>query len=1096
MITFFKNMKIAAKIFFGFVVVLVLLSIVAWVGHNGLAKLTNRNQNLEGTYALNQFVQQCRQAEKNYIISQDPKYIQTMNTLNTNLIQQANETKKRFKRQVDIDQMKEITDSADIYHQAFNQYVSLSEQQTSLIETMRDKGRLALKQCESIREIQKSELSQIKSQNTALIADRLAKADDANQLVKYFLEAKGYRLVMMEGNTSVLSKWQDLNRQLLTLAADLKNRFESPTSIQQANQVIIQYKNYENTVLNYLKTGNQADKNRIAQAASATLKAINTIRQTQKTSLTKAQTDFINRLDDKISKADDANRLIKLFLTIQQNEKNFIMTQEQQFYRDVQKKEEQLLELSKDLKSRFKNKENIDQINAIISAIEHYYESFETLAKLITQQADALNQMVKTARNAIQITTEVKTGQNNQMKAELANARQATMLFTVLAIALGLFFSWFIARSIGQPITKIVSFIGRVRGGEVITLDIDSTDEIGEMSQGLNLMVAETQKLVNNLENLPTPIMEIDREYNIKYMNKAGRDIVNLPMNDIVGKKCYSFFKTGHCQTSDCSCHKAMNADQIFTADTIADPTGLDIPIRYTGAPVKDMDGKIVGAIEFILDVGGERTINRAIIEMINGINDGDFSKRGDSSQFSGNYAELVDNVNNIVDAFVTPLKRIQKYVGMISRGEIPEPITEAARGDFEELNNNLNQCISAVNALVHDATELVQASLGGQLDTRADVSRHQGDFAQVVKGINDTLDAILLPIKEAQNVLEKMSHGELKRFITGDYKGDHAMIKTAINNTLSALNDILNQVGDVSENVAASASELTSASHSLSEGAQEQAASVEEITASVHETDQQIKQNADNANMANQLVSETNQAATTGQTEMQQLSKAMEEIFDASQNISKIIKVIDEIAFQTNILALNAAVEAARAGQHGKGFAVVAQEVRNLAGRSAQAAKETAEMIEGSNKKVNEGVEFAGRTEEALTKIVENVLKVKDLVAEIATASKEQTHAMGQINEGMSQINTAVQNISSQSEETASAATELTSQSEDLKGQLAKFQLIEKERYATRQAQIKSMPVESQPKNIVAKSKTYSKQKAPKDILPLDIDERGFGEF
>jgi Methyl-accepting chemotaxis protein len=191
---------------------------------------------------------------------------------------------------------------------------------------------------------------------------------------------------------------------------------------------------------------------------------------------------------------------------------------------------------------------------------------------------------------------------------------------------------------------------------------------------------------------------------------------------------------------------------------------------------------------------------------------------------------------------------------------------------------------------------------------------------------------------------------------ITGDYKGDHAMIKTAINNTLSALNDILNQVGDVSENVAASASELTSASHSLSEGAQEQAASVEEITASVHETDQQIKQNADNANMANQLVSETNQAATTGQTEMQQLSKAMEEIFDASQNISKIIKVIDEIAFQTNILALNAAVEAARAGQHGKGFAVVAQEVRNLAGRSAQAAKETAEMIEGSNKKLMRG--------------------------------------------------------------------------------------------------------------------------------------------
>jgi methyl-accepting chemotaxis protein len=655
------------------------------------------------------------------------------------------------------------------------------------------------------------------------------------------------------------------------------------------------------------------------------------------------------------------------------------------------------------------------------------------------------------------------------------------------------------------PISKIVSFINRIRAGEVLTLEVDSKDEVGEVSIGLNQMVAETQKLVDNLENLPTPIMEIDKEYHIQYMNKAGRDIVNLPMTDIVGKKCYSFFKTDHCQTSDCCCHRAMNTDQIVSDDTIADPSGLDLPIRYTGAPVKDLEGKTVGAIEFILDVSGERKINHAITEIIHGINAGNFTKRGDSSQFTGNYAELVDNVNNIVESFVSPLKRIQKYVAMISRGEIPEPITEQAQGDFKTLNDNLNQCIDAVNALVKDAKNLVQASLEGQLDTRADVSRHQGDFAEVVKGINDTLDAILLPIKEAQTVLENMSNGDLQKLIAGDYKGDHAIIKTAINNTLSSLNDILSQVGDVSENVAASATELTSASHNLSEGAQEQAASVEEITASVHETDQQIKQNAENANMANQLVSETNQAATTGQTEMQQLSKAMEEIFDASQNISKIIKVIDEIAFQTNILALNAAVEAARAGQHGKGFAVVAQEVRNLAGRSAQAAKETAEMIEGSNKKVNEGVDFAGRTEEALKKIVENVMKVKDLVAEIASASKEQTHAMGQINEGMGQINTAVQNISSQSEETASAATQLTSQSEDLKAQLAKFRLIEKERYVTGHTEIKEYPISNKKQQMIPKTPSHSNQHvssqsrrqiSPKDILPLDTDERGFGDF
>jgi methyl-accepting chemotaxis protein len=1098
---FFNNLKIKTKIFIGFIIVLILVGAVSWMGLRGLSNLNNRVHNLEGTQELNNLVSMSRQAEKNYIMRHDPKYIQELNKLNNHLIQIANETKNRFKRQQDIDQMHDIISAAEAYHQDFVSYTTLADQKNSLIQTMRDKAKMTLKECEAIRDSQKTELEQIKTKNLSKLNERLSKADDANRLVKFLLEAKGYRLVLMEGNTSVLSKWQSLNQKLLSLAADLKNRFTDPKNIQLASQIIVQYKNYENAVLNFLKSRNDADKNKILQAANATMNIINGIRQKQKQAMADAQNEFIQHLDDKIEKADDANRLIKWFLAVRQNEKNYIMTEDRSHYKIVEKNLKQIIELCKNLQTRFHHKVNIDQINEIALSITHYQESFEMLTQITQKQNDALNKMLTAARNARKITEKIEHGQKDQMESELVNARQFNILFTIIAIALGLFFSWFIARSISVPIASVVAFIARIRAGEVITLNVDSKDEIGEMSIGLNQMVAETQKLVNNLENLPTPIMEIDKEYNIKYMNKAGRDIVNLPMSDILGKKCYSFFKTGHCQTSNCCCHRAMNTDQNITDDTIADPTGLDIPIRYTGAPVKDLDGKIVGAIEFILDVSGERKINQAIVEMINGIAAGDFTKRGDSSQFTGNYAELVDNVNNIVESFVTPLKRIQNYVAMISRGEIPEPITEKAKGDFKELNDNLNRCIDAVNSLVRDTKNLVQASLDGQLDTRADVSRHQGDFAEVVKGINDTLDAILMPIKEAQTVLEKISNGDLQKFITGDYKGDHAIIKTAINNTLSSLNDILSQVGDVSENVAASATELTSASHNLSEGAQEQAASVEEITASVHETDQQIKQNAENANIANQLVSETNQAATTGQTEMQQLSNAMEEIFSASQNISKIIKVIDEIAFQTNILALNAAVEAARAGQHGKGFAVVAQEVRNLAGRSAQAAKETAEMIEGSNKKVNEGVDFAGRTEEALKKIVENVMKVKDLVAEIATASKEQTHAMGQINEGMGQINTAVQNISSQSEETASAATQLTSQSADLKSQLSKFQLIEQNRYSSGQTSINQNSVTNRHQQMVPKktspvSTQAKKQLSPKDILPLDTDERGFGEF
>ena len=656
----------------------------------------------------------------------------------------------------------------------------------------------------------------------------------------------------------------------------------------------------------------------------------------------------------------------------------------------------------------------------------------------------------------------------------------------VISVVIIILISLLTANSIMAPMQRIVAFIEKVRQGDKESiLTMDSKDEIGNLGDVLNEMVMGQRSLLYNLDNLPTPVMEIDKDYNVKYLNHAGLNYLGQSLNDVVGKKCYSLFKTGHCQTPDCACNRAMATQQTVTADTISDPEGKNLPIRYTGFPLKDNNGIVTGAIEFILDVSGERTINNAIIEIIQGINNGDFSKRGDADAFTGNYHELVKNVNNIIVAFETPLHRIQQYINMISSGEIPERITEQAKGDFQKLNDNLNQCIDAVNNLVLDANDLVDAAINGRLDTRADASKHQGDFAKIVKGINDTLDAVLMPIKEAQTVLERMSDGDLTKNITGNYQGDHALIKDAINKTLASLNQILEEVAEVSDNVSASAVQLNSASQNLAEGSQEQAASVEEITASVHETDQQIRQNSDNTNTANTLVSETNEAASTGQSEMNNLSLAMNAINDSAQNISKIIKVIDEIAFQTNILALNAAVEAARAGQHGKGFAVVAQEVRNLAGRSAQAAKETAELIDNSNKKAVDGVQIAERSGTALEHVVENVQKVKNIMAEIAVANKEQTQAMGQINEGMGQINTAVQNISSQSEETASAATQLSAQSDNLKAQLAKFKLLSNDNKPAKRM-IPNTPVSS------PKSELTPSQPA----LPMDTDIRGFGDF
>ncbi|OHB32210.1 MAG: hypothetical protein A2X84_12475 [Desulfuromonadaceae bacterium GWC2_58_13] len=323
-----------------------------------------------------------------------------------------------------------------------------------------------------------------------------------------------------------------------------------------------------------------------------------------------------------------------------------------------------------------------------------------------------------------------------------------------------------------------------------------------------------------------------------------------------------------------------------------------------------------------------------------------------------------------------------------------------------------------------------------GHLDQRLQLVRDDeiGDMARTMDAFAESLQ------NEIVAALQKLAHGDITFSITP--RDERDLIRGAIKTLGEDLNEILGQVKLAGEQIASGSAQVSDSSQSLSQGATESASSLEQITSSMSQMASQTKLNAENASLASQLATQAKQAAEGGNSQMVEMVEAMGEINASSQSISKIIKTIDEIAFQTNLLALNAAVEAARAGQHGKGFAVVAEEVRNLAARSAKAAQETAELIEGSVKKVATGSQIANKTADSLDEIVKGISKVTDLVAEIAAASNEQAQGIAQVNVGLTQIDQVTQQNTANSEESASAAEELSSQANHLQDILARFKL------------------------------------------------------
>lgn len=404
--------------------------------------------------------------------------------------------------------------------------------------------------------------------------------------------------------------------------------------------------------------------------------------------------------------------------------------------------------------------------------------------------------------------------------------------------------------------------------------------------------------------------------------------------------------------------------------------------------PIQDFAGKTIGLVALVYDISPTIALTTRLSELdaevIHSVN----------LQFAGGGLGLVVILMLIVylvaRKLTTPLNIAVDVAKKIAIGDLSETVEYVSKDEVGELATAINTMVHSLNVKAQEATQIAQGDLRMQIE----VASPQDTMGKAFKLMVDNLNEVLWAVSLAANQVDAGSM----------------------------------QVSDTAQH--------------LSQGSTESAASLEEISSSMHQIGSQTKHSADNAVEASRLANEAQRAALTGNERMDNMVVAMADINEAGQNISKIIKVIDEIAFQTNLLALNAAVEAARAGQHGKGFAVVAEEVRNLAGRSAKAAEETAHLIEGSVGKTNNGTHIAQKTSEALAEIVAAITKVNVLVAEISEASNEQSQGIAQINLGLGQIDQVVQQSTATAEQSAAASEQLSSQSERLKSMLSRFQL------------------------------------------------------
>ncbi|MCB2181705.1 MAG: CZB domain-containing protein [Desulfobulbaceae bacterium] len=610
----------------------------------------------------------------------------------------------------------------------------------------------------------------------------------------------------------------------------------------------------------------------------------------------------------------------------------------------------------------------------------------------------------------------------DQMISKAKNTRTAIVVIGGLAILLGMAASFLIAKSITGPLANCVDFAKKLAKGDVQEpLSLDRQDEIGETGQAMNDIASSLSDMehafstmvtdigvgkltsrcdaaslpgiygellrggnkvadifVEHMDSIPNPCLAVDKDFTILYANKAVLDAVQLPLDNVIGNKCHELMQAGDCHTADCACGRAMSSASIASSETDAHPGHHDLDISYSGIPIKDEKGKVVGAFEVVNDLTAIKTAQRKMQKI---------------SQYQNIEVEKIANVLQLVAAgdFTS------KYEQSISDDD-----TREVFDNFGAIKTSLNKTIDSLH------------------DSVAEIKMAQHKMQKISEYQDGEVEKIaeLLHVVSAGDLTSQYELAQADEE-TQEVFENFSAIRTSLNKMIHGLQGVILQVRLASEQVAVGSNELSDTSQSVSEGASEQAATVEEISSSMEEMTSMVSQSADSARETAAIASKTSTEAVKG-------GEAVSETESAMRTIAEKIAIIEEIARQTNLLALNAAIEAARAGEHGKGFAVVASEVRKLAERSQNAAQEIKGVADTS-------VDVAANAGKLISNIVPQIKKTAELVEEIDASSLEQSNGIQENANAVVQLNEVIQRNSSAAEQMAATSEELNAQSAHL---------------------------------------------------------------